>query len=123
MSRRFTVCLVVGLLVCALGVSAATAAENDSFGQKAKNFWKKLWGYPARLTEESATVVSDTTKNTAQVVSTSAKDTTAVVSGELGKTKDMIANPITGTAETVGETAKGIIEAPIKAAEEEPAQQ
>ena len=96
-------------------ISAASAAENDSFFTKVKNFWRNLIGYPARVTEESASVVSDATKNSAQVVSNSLKRVGEVTTGDVAKTKELITEPITGSAETVVKAGEGVVKVPSEA--------
>ena len=65
MRKKYFVTLVTVLLISFVLVGASYAAEKETFGAKVKNFWKNLIGYPGRVTEESATVVADTTKNSA----------------------------------------------------------
>ncbi|MFC1577061.1 hypothetical protein ACFL3N_01840 [Candidatus Omnitrophota bacterium] len=118
MKIRLAICLAALLAVSLIVNAALFAAEGESFGQKAKTFWGKLWGYPAKLTEETAAVVTDTTKNTTKTIAKTTRDATDIVSGKLEKTGDLIVDPVKGTAMTVGKTAKGVVEAPIKAAEQ-----
>ncbi|MFH1996061.1 MAG: hypothetical protein ABIJ27_03575 [Candidatus Omnitrophota bacterium] len=116
MKTRLFVCCVLLVAAAIMVSSVAIASENASFGQKVKNFWGKLWRYPARLTEETSDVVVGTTKNTTNIISHTAKNTSDVMTGKLGKTGALIADPVKDAATTVGEAAKGIVEAPIKSA-------
>jgi hypothetical protein len=125
MKRRVFVALAVMLTVSILFASASMAAEKETFGTKVKNFWRNLLGYPAKVTEESASVVADTTKNSAGVVSNTVKRVGEVTTGDVAKTKELITEPITGTAETVVKAGEGTIKVPSEALKEkaqEPAQ-
>ena len=115
MKNRKFVALVAALVISALFVSAGFAAEKESFGTKIKNFWKHILGYPARVTEESASVVADTTKRSAGVVSNTVNRVGEVTTGDVAKTKELITEPINGTAETVVKAGEGAIKVPSEA--------
>ena len=115
MRKRIFVAVVAALVISTLLASASFAAEKETFGTKVKNFWKNLLGYPARVTEESASVVADTVKSTASVVSTVAKRTGEVTTGDVAKTKELITEPITGTAQTIVKAGEGTIKVPSEA--------
>lgn len=106
-------------LAFALILTAANAAEKQSTGEKARNFWQKLFNYPARVTDESATVVADTGKRGTTVVTKEVRRVGQVTSGELGKTKELVMEPLTGTAETTVKAVEGTVSAPVVAAQEE----
>jgi len=100
--------------------SVSYAAENQTFGAKFKNFWRRLFNYPAKVTDESATVVTDTGKRGTKVVTTEVKRAGEVTSGDIAKTKELVTEPITGTAETVVKAVEGTAKIPVEAAKEEP---
>lgn len=110
------------LILLALSLMLTTASYAAEKAAGTKNFWQRLFNYPAKATQESASVVADTTKRSANVVAKEVKTTGQVATGEFEKTKDLVVEPIKGTAETGGEAVKGTVYIPIKAAEEEPAQ-
>jgi len=115
MKNRLFVTLVTALFVAIVLSSVLLAAEKETFGTKVKNFWKNILGYPARVTEESASVVADAIKNSASVVSNTVKRVADVTTGDVAKTKELITEPITGTAETVVKVGEGIIKVPSEA--------
>lgn len=118
--RLFSVfCLVLALSFVLVSISYA--AESQTTGQKAKNFWQKLFKYPARVTEESSNVVADTGKKGTKVITTEVKRVGEVTSGELAKTKELVTEPITGTAEMAVKAVEGTVKVPVEAAKEEPA--
>lgn len=118
MKRRLFILTVAMLAIFVMSVSTSYAAGKESFGAKVKNFWKNLLGYPARVTEESASVVADTTKRSASVVANEVKRVAEVTTGDVAKTKELITEPITGTAETAVKTTEGVISIPFEAAKE-----
>ena len=118
MKKRLLVLTVVMLAISVISISSSYAAGKESFGTKVKNFWKNLLGYPARVTEESASVVADTTKKSATVVTNEVKRVAEVTTGDVAKTKELITEPITGTAETAVMATEGVIGVPSQAAKE-----
>ena len=65
MKKRLFIALVAVFVISSMLAGVSLAAEKESFGTRVKNFWKNLVGYPGRITEESATVIADTTKSSA----------------------------------------------------------
>lgn len=117
--RSKVVVLVSTLLIISLTVASSSyAAEKESFAVKVKNFWKTLLSYPARVTEESASVLADTVKGGAGVITNEIKRASEIATGDVAKTKEFITEPITGTVETVMKTTEGIIKIPSEAAKE-----
>jgi len=118
MKKRLFVLTVVIFAIFVMSVSSSYAAGKEGFGTKVKNFWKNLLGYPARVTEESASVVADTTKNGVSIVTKEVKRVAEVTTGDVAKTKELITEPITGTAETAVKATEGVISIPFEAAKE-----
>ncbi len=118
MKKRLFVLTVVVLAISVMSVSASYAAGKENFGVKIKNFWKNLLGYPARVTEESASVIADTAKSGVSVVTNEVKRVAEVTTGDAAKTKELITEPITGTAEIAVKAAEGVIRIPSEAAKE-----
>jgi len=115
MRNKIFVLLLAALVISAPIASSSLAAGKESFGTKVKNFWKNLIGYPARVTEESASVVADTTKRSADVVSKSVKRVGEVTTGDVAKTKELITEPIIGTTQTVVKAGLGEVKVPSEA--------
>jgi hypothetical protein len=115
MKKKLYVATVLVLALSIMLASASYAAENESFGTKVKNFWKNLFGYPARVTEESASVVADTGKKSVNVVTNEVKKVGEVTSGDVAKTKDLVTEPITGTADTAVKAVEGTAKVPSEA--------
>lgn len=119
MGKRCIAILCVILIVCSIVVSASYAEEEETFGAKFKKFWQSLFNYPAKVTEKSVDVVTDTVKKETKVVTTEVKRVGEVTSGDVSKTKELVVEPLTGTAETVKEAVEETIKIPVEAAEEE----
>ncbi len=119
MKKRLFILTAVMLVIFAISTSASYAAGKDNLGTKITNFWKKLLEYPARVLEESASVVAGTAKDGVTVVTNEVKRVTEVATGDLSKTKELITEPITGVAETAVKAAEGIISIPSEAAKED----
>ena len=112
-------CVVLALSFMLTGISYS-APEKETAGAKTKKFWQKLFNYPANVTNESATVVSDTVKRGTEVATKEVKTVGQVTSGEVAKTKELVTEPITGTAETMVKAVEGTVAIPANAAKEEP---
>jgi len=118
MGKRFITVIGVMAIFCLLAASLSWAEGEQSIGARFKSFWQGLFKYPARVTEESVDVVSDTARKTTSVVTTEVKRVGEVTSGDLAKTKELIVEPITGTAETIKDTAVDTVKIPIEATKE-----
>lgn len=111
--------LVIGLLIAVFVISTVSyAADNQTAGEKFKNFWNKLFGYPAKVTEKSVGVVTDTAVKTTQVVTNEVKTVGQVTSGDVKKTQDLVVEPLKGTAETAKSAVEGTVKVPVDAAKE-----
>ena len=114
--------IVLTVVIFAISVvlvsSSYAAAGKESFGTKVKNFWGNLLGYPARVTEESASVVAKTGKKGVSVVTNQVKRVAEVTTGDVAKTKELITEPIMGTAETAVKATEGVVSIPSTAAKE-----
>jgi hypothetical protein len=113
-SKSLKAAAIIPVILAAL-VSTTYAAEKQGFVAGFRNFWKNIFAYSARVTEESASVLIDAAKGSVDVVSTTLKRTGEVASGDLSKTKELITEPIAKTAETVIRAGEGVIRLPIEA--------
>lgn len=112
---------VTALVLCFALTSVAYAAEKETAGTKAKAVWKKVVNYPAKVTEESATVVTEAGKSSVGVVAKEVQRVGEVTTGDVAKTKELVVEPLTGTAETVVKATEGTVKVPVEAAKEAPA--
>jgi len=111
--------LALSITLTAASYAAGTTQAKEGFGTKMKNFWRNLLGYPAKVTEQSASVVADTGKRGVNVVTKEVKRVAEVTSGDVAKTKELVTEPITGTAETGYKAVEGTIKVPSEAAKED----
>ena len=122
MKKKLFIVTLVILAISIMMISAGYAAEKQSFGTKVRNFWRNLLGYPARVTEESASVIADTGKKGVSVVTNEIKRTADVTSGDVAKTKELITEPITGVAETATSAVEGAAKVPSEAMKDKTAE-
>ena len=117
MTKRIIAYACVALALCFI-LTAVSSAETGA--QKARNFWQKLFNYPANVTKESVSVVAETAKDGTVVVTKEVKTVGQVTSGDVAKTKELVTEPITGTADTAVKAVEGTAKIPVEAAKEEP---
>jgi hypothetical protein len=118
MRKRLVAAVLISLALSIMLTSVSRAAEKEGFGAKVKNFWRNLIGYPARVTEESASVIADTGRRGVDVVTSEVKRVAEVTSGDAAKTKELVTEPITGTVETAVKAAEGTAKVPSEALKE-----
>jgi hypothetical protein len=116
--RLLTTATIVFMLSVAIASASYAAGQKEGFGTKVKSFWKNLLGYPARVTEESASVIADTGKRSVNVLTKEIKRIGEVTTGEFDKTKELVTEPITGTAETAVKAVEGTVSVPSQALKE-----
>ncbi|MFA6142219.1 MAG: hypothetical protein WC738_02880 [Candidatus Omnitrophota bacterium] len=116
MKTKLLVCLSIALAFCFV-LSAVSYSADETTGAKAKNFWQKLFNYPANVANESASVVVDTAKRTTSVVTKEVKTVGQVTSGDIAKTKELVTEPVTGTADTTVKAVEETVNVHAKAVE------
>ena len=94
---------------------AAGESENSLTG-----FFRKLFHYPVKATQETAGMTANTLQNTGEkVIAKTGENTAAVVTGDVAKTGQLVTDPVVGTLQTGGQTAAETVSIPVKAAEDE----
>ena len=119
MHRKIIGVVGITLALCFILTAVGYTAEKESFGTKFKNFWQRLFSYPANVAQESVNVVADTGKRGTQVATKEVKRVGEVTSGDVAKTKELVMEPLTGTAETAKAAVEGVANVPAKAAKEQ----
>ena len=113
--RSLVMALVAMTALSVCGVSYASDSENSVTG-----FFRRLFNYPVKATQETAGMTANTLNNTGEkVVSKVGENTAGILQGDLAKTGNLAADAVTGTAETTGQTASETVQVPVKAADEE----
>ena len=93
---------------------AASDSENSVTG-----FFRRLFNYPAKATQETVGMTANTLQNTGEkVIAKTGENTAAVVTGDFEKTGQLVTDPVVGTLETAGQTTSETVQIPVKAAEE-----
>ncbi len=114
---KFFVVLLVSVLAVSFSVTAK-AETSDKPGSSFKNVVLRMFGWTSKTTQKSVNAIGTGVKKTADVVVEETKDLGELSTGKGSKVKDVLTKPITGTTEAVGETAYGVLNAPIEAGSE-----
>ena len=116
--RKFVPLAVVGAFVLVFAQSAF--AEAGSTERSVTGFFKRLFHYPVKATQETAGMTANTLQNTGEkVMSKTGENTAAVLTGDIAKTPNIVGDAAMGTAQTTGQTVSETVQIPVKAAEEE----
>lgn len=119
--KKFFAFLLAVVVSYGVASPGAFAAEEKS-GNSVTSFFRRLFNYPVKATQETAETVGQTASNVGEkVVAETGENTAAILTGDLSKTGEFVADPVIGTAETVGQTVAETVQIPVKAAEETPA--
>ncbi len=101
--------------MASVSLAAASDSENSVTG-----FFRRLFHYPVKATQETAGMTANTLQNTGEkVIAKTGENTAAVVTGDIAKTPNIVGDAAVGAAQTVGQTAAETVQVPVKAAEEE----
>ena len=115
--RRFSAFFLFTVL--SLSMASASFAASDS-ENSVTGFFRKLFHYPVKATQETAGMTANTLQNTGEkVIAATGENTAAVVTGDVAKTGELVTDPVVGTLQTAGQTTAETAQIPVKAAEEE----
>ena len=116
--RKFSAIILFGIFSLSLvSVSFAAASESEN---SVTGFFRKLFHYPAKATQETAGMTTNTLQNTGEkVVAKTGENTAAVLQGDIAKTPQIVGDAAVGTLETAGQTTAETVQVPVKAAEEQ----
>jgi hypothetical protein len=110
-------CVILALSFVVLSFSYA-AETQQSVGAKAKNFWQRLFNYPANVTKDTANIVGEAGKSTVNTVTTEVKTIGQVTSGDVAKTSDLVTEPVKATGEATYNAVKDTANMPVEAAKQ-----
>ncbi len=106
-------------VLCSLSMTSASYAASDS-ENSVTGFFRRLFHYPVKATQETAGMTANTLQNTGEkVIAKTGENTAAVLKGDVAKTPNIVGDAAVGTTQTVGQTAAETIQVPVKAAGEE----
>ncbi|MCX5678185.1 MAG: hypothetical protein NTY76_03655 [Candidatus Omnitrophica bacterium] len=114
MNKKVVVCLCMAFVIC-IALTAVSNAADENKGNQAKNFWQKLFNYPANVTKESVNVVAETAKRGTAVVTDEVKTVGQVTSGDTEKGGALVTEPVKGTADTVAKAVEETAKIPTEA--------
>ncbi len=121
MNKRIFGTIAIILSLSFIIASSSFAVEKETTGAKVKSFWQRLFSYPAKATDQSVSVVSETAKSSTTIVTKEVTTVGQVTSGDVAKTKDLVTEPAKGVGDTTYNAVKDTANIPVEAAKEEPA--
>ncbi|MFH1406509.1 MAG: hypothetical protein ABIH01_00675 [Candidatus Omnitrophota bacterium] len=98
-----TVCISVAVLFSAMLITAAYAADK---GDPVGNFFKRLFGWPAKTGEKAGETVVNTAEQAGKTGAKTVEDTGKSLVGKENPIK-IVTTPVTGTAKTGEKAAVG----------------
>ena len=115
--KKLSVFMVLG--VFSLGMASLSFAEektssSEGAGRSLTGFFRNLFHYPAKATQETAGMTANTLNNTGDKVLSQTGEN--IAKGDIG---GVVAQPVKGALETTGQTAAETVQIPVKAAEED----
>ena len=117
--KKFYALVLAGLVL--VGLTAPVFAAEEKAGNSVTGFFRKLFNYPVKATQETAQTTGTTLSNVGEkVVSKTGENTAEGLRGDLSQTGNLVVDPVVGTAQTVGQTVSETVQIPVKAAEESP---
>lgn len=111
---RFLAMPLVLVLILVLSTGVAMAEKSSPF----KDLVFKMFGFTKKTVEKEVNTVGKGVKKGADVVVEEVKDVGSLATGDTSKAKDVLVKPVKGTAKVAGETAYGVVNAPIEAGKE-----
>lgn len=116
-SKKFFVVALLGLFSLSLASASFAASDTEN---SLTGFFKRLFNYPVKATQQTAGMTANTLQNTGEkVVSKTGENTEKVLKGDVAKTGDLVVQPVVGAAQTTGQAVAETAPIPVKAAEEE----
>jgi uncharacterized protein YqeY len=106
------------MLSASFSYATEDSGKKENFGDKTKSFIRKLFSYPAAVTQGSVDMLADTGKRATSVVTNEVKTVGEVVTGDTDKAKDLIVAPVIGTADTAIKAVEEAGKVPVEAAKE-----
>lgn len=115
MIRRITAIAIIAIF---LSASLSIAADKAAGTEKPKNFWQRLFSYPANVTKESAKVVTDAGTNSANMVVKEIQTGGEVATGDVKKTPELVTEPVKDTVNATAQAVTETVSIPVTAAQD-----
>ena len=116
MKTRMLLVVILAIML-SVGLLAGEACAEKK-GSPFRDLCMRMFGYAKKTVEKEVNVVGRGIKKGADVVVEEVEDVGRLATGDSSKAKDVLVKPVEGTAEMVGETTYGVINAPIEAGQE-----
>lgn len=110
--------MATAIIAIFLSASLSIAADKDTSTEKPKNFWQRLFSYPANVTKESAKVVTDAGTNSANMVVKEIKTAGDVSTGDVKKSSELVTEPVKDTVNATAQVVTGTVNVPMAAAQD-----
>lgn len=111
--KTISVAIILAFGIVAIGASCAQADDNGLVA-----FFKKLFKYPVKTTENVVHTTGHAVENTGGVAESAVRHTGEVATGQLEKTGELITEPVQKTGDMSYQLISETAGAPVKAAEE-----
>ena len=116
--KKYSVLTLAAMM--SLSLASVSFAETTQTEHSVTGFFKRLFNYPVKATQETAGMTANALQNTGEkVVSKTGENTKAVLTGDVAKTADLVTDNVKGVAETTGQTVAETAQIPVKSAQEE----
>ena len=109
---------VVWMAVAFLTLATVAQAAEGQSENKAKRFFKGIFGFPAKTAEKSVEVATDAAKKGTAIGTGEIRNVGGALTGDVEAAKGIVIQPVKGAAETTYETTKGAVMAPVEGAKE-----
>ena len=116
--KKYSVFALIALF--SVSLVSVSFAETSSTENSLTGFFKRLFNYPVKATQQTASMTANTLNNTGEkVVAKTGENTSAVLHGDVAKTTNIVTDNVKGTAETTGQAVSETAQIPVKSAEED----
>ena len=111
---------VVALMALfSISMVSVSFAEGSNTENSLTGFFKRLFNYPVKATQETGSMTSNVLTNTGEkVISKTGENTEAIIKGDIAKTGNLVTDNVTGVAETTGQAVSETVQIPVNSADE-----
>ncbi len=115
--KKFSAFLLFGIFSLSMASTSFAASDSEN---SVTGFFRRLFHYPVKATQETAGMTANTLQNTGEkVVAKTGENTSEVLKGDVAKTGNIVGDATVGTLQTAGQTTAETVQVPVKAAEED----
>ncbi|MDD4201984.1 MAG: hypothetical protein PHQ52_00775 [Candidatus Omnitrophica bacterium] len=115
MKKKGLFLLVIIVLSCFMVTAVYAQAQKE---KEQKPWWKRIFSYPVKVTEESVNITADAVKTTGKGAKKELENLKGMAQGDKEMAKQVVTDPIVGTGNNIADTSKKIVDMPKTAAQE-----